>query len=67
MSKSFMVEIRIANDLMQTTEDVAGALTAVAQRLRRDGDQPIDPDFSTRIFDLNGQSVGEAVVLTEDD
>lgn len=47
----FVLRIRLGNEAMQTTTDVADALRRLADELERDG--------SKYVFDLNGNKVGE--------
>jgi len=54
MSQTFKLEITLGNDAMQTTEDVARELKAIAGQIV---DERIE-DCDGKIYDLNGNSVG---------
>lgn len=54
----FMLAITLGNDAMQTGEDVADALRAVAAQLEQHGTITEDDAVQVGIRDLNGNSVG---------
>lgn len=65
MSKSFTVNIQLGNAEMLTGPDVAGALRQVARAIGGKGE--LDFDGPSRIFDINGNTVGTFSVTGADD
>lgn len=55
---TFTITIRLGNDAMQTTENVAAALEKTAEKIRDYQDPPAAGEGG-RVMDVNGQSVGE--------
>ena len=64
MFGTFSLEITLGNTAMQTREDVARALEAIAQRLR--GLPPVHIDHGY-VKDNNGNTVGSWQLTAEDD
>lgn len=53
---TFTLTIELGNDAMQTTDDIATALEAVAVQLQRSG--AINPEYQQKVRDRNGNTVG---------
>jgi len=58
-TKEFNLKIKLGNDLMQTSGDIAGALRKLADKLDARG---IEPSSSVTIMDDNGHTVGVATM-----
>ena len=62
----FRLEIELGNDAMQTDDDIATALEAVATRLRAHQYTQSQDDVERGIVDVNGNTVGDWVLSWED-
>ena len=58
---SYIIDIRLGNDMMQTGGDVAGALRKLADRIEEESPE-LEPHS---LFDVNGNRVGEASLQLE--
>lgn len=61
---NFTITIKLGNDAMQTSYDVAEALTKIAQQLDPESFTPLAELIGTdrHIFDLNGNEVGRWMI-----
>jgi hypothetical protein len=57
----YKVTVRLGNEAMQNADDVAEALRAVANRLRREGLNR----HAAAVWDANGNRVGQAKLYTD--
>lgn len=58
MEDTFLLRIALGNDAMQSGEDVAGALRALADVVGGHGFGPLDTCAYGVVRDLNGNTVG---------
>ena len=56
---TFKLEIVLGNDAMQTAEDVADALRHTSNRIIQHGTREMKKAGAVKIWDRNGNSVGQ--------
>lgn len=59
----FTIEIDLGNDAMHTLGDIARALSRIAATLAEEPEAEADPGQRGRIRDVNGNRVGEWLVV----
>ena len=58
MQKSFTVELELGNEAMESANDIATALRAIADQVEQHNSQVLRPMHSRSVMDSNGNTIG---------